>query len=173
MKKTLLVGALTLFGMANAQESKSGEFRLGAHIGIPTGKLSNGYSFNIGADVSYVLPVAENLKVGVISGYSHYFGKEEEIRVLGYSLGKYNIPDAGIIPVAATGEYTFGDSKVFIGTDLGYAFFTGKNSSTGGFYFQPRVGYTFAEKHSVALSYKGISNNGTMGSFNLGYGFSF
>lgn len=34
MKKMFLVGALALFGAVNAQET--GNFKLGAHVGIPT-----------------------------------------------------------------------------------------------------------------------------------------
>lgn len=171
MKKILLASAVALFGLANAQEK--GNFKIGAHIGVPTGDFSKAYSFNLGFDAAYVYPIAENFKLGVTTGYSHYFGKKMEFELFGFNFGEEKNPDGGIIPLAATAQYTFGESKVFLGADLGYAFFTGKEASGGGFYIQPKVGYTFADKHDLYISYKNISNNGSIGSVNLGYGFNF
>lgn len=173
MKKILLASAIALFGLANAQEK--GNFSIGAHIGLPTGDIAESHNFNFGVDVAYLHPVAENFKLGVTTGYSHYNGKSIEESAFGYSVS-YKVPGFGVIPVAATAQYTFEGANVFIGADLGYGFLTGKltEGTTGGFYYQPKVGYTFAEKHNVALSYKGISvEGGTVGSVNLGYGFNF
>lgn len=169
MKKMFLVGALALFGAVNAQEK--GNFKVGAHLGLPTGELAKGYSFNLGFDAAYLHPVAENFKLGVTTGYSHYFGKTIKESYFGYTFS-YEVKDFGIIPVAATAQYNVG-KNVFLGADLGYGFLTGVEGSTGGFYYQPKVGYSLENKHDLYLSYKGISNNGTIGSFNLGYAFNF
>lgn len=172
MKKMFLVGALALFGAMNAQQGK-GNFKLGAHLGFPTGDLSSAYSFNLGVDVAYVFPIAQDFKLGVTTGYSHFIGKTVNESVFGYSV-KYDVEDTGIIPVAATAQYTFGDSNVFLGADLGYAFFTKAEGVTGAFYYQPKVGYTFTKKHDVYLGYKGMSREGSsLGSFNLGYAYNF
>lgn len=171
MKKMFLVGALALFGAVNAQET--GNFKLGAHVGIPTGDLSKGYSVNVGFDAAYVYPIAENFKLGLTSGYSHYVGKTYKETFLGATVS-YKAEDVGIIPVAATAQYQFGGANVFVGVDLGYAFFTGKDSSTGGFYYQPKVGYTFVNKHDLYVAYKGIAvEGGNAGSVNLGYAYNF
>ena len=37
MKKLILVGAIALFGAVNAQTT--GGFKLGAHVGLPTGEM--------------------------------------------------------------------------------------------------------------------------------------
>ena len=86
------------------------------------------------------------------------------------------VPDVGIIPVAATAEYTFGGSNVFLGVDLGYAFFTKKDfkNENGSFYYQPKLGYSFDKKHDLYFSYKGFTrNNISAGSINLGYAYNF
>lgn len=81
-----------------------------------------------------------------------------------------------MIPVAATGEYTFGGSNVFLGVDLGYAFFTGSalGDTTGAFYYQPKLGYAVDKKHDLYFSYKGFARDGgNIGSVNLGYAYNF
>lgn len=164
-----LVGALALFGAMNAQQGK-GNFKVGAHLGIPVGDLSSSHSFNIGADVAYLYPIAENFKLGVTTGYSHYTGKS--IKEFGFS---FDMPDLGIIPVAATAQFNVG-GNVFVGTDIGYAFFTGDYSDfkTGAFYYQPKVGYSFSGKNDVYVSFKGMSvKEGSGNSINLGYAYNF
>ena len=113
-----LAGAFALFGLVNAQEK--GNFKVGAHIGLPVGDLSNTHSFNIGADVAYVYPVSENLKLGVTTGYSHYFGKRERVGLGDFNFS-FDFPDLGIIPLAATGQVNVGNN-IFVGADLGYAY---------------------------------------------------
>lgn len=174
MKKSLLVGALAFFGLATAQQEK-GNFKLGAHIGLPVGELSEVTTFNVGVDVAYVYPIAENFKLGVTTGYSYYTGKTEEVNLYGLDFGKVRMPSLGIIPVAATAQLNLG-SNVFVGVDLGYAFFTGKyaEAKTGAFYYQPKVGYTFNAKNDIYFSFKGMSVEGSSGNaLNLGYSYNF
>lgn len=162
MKKLFLVGALALFGAMNAQST--GNFKLGAHFGLPTGDISEVYSVNAGVDVAYVWKVAPKFDLGITSGYSYYFVKS---KYSDYTDGE------GIIPLAATGQYSI-DGKLFLGADLGYAFFTGKNSDGGAFYYQPKVGYSLDAKNDLYLSYKGMSKDGsTASSVNLGYAYKF
>lgn len=173
MKKFVLTGAMALLGLVNVSAQESGNFKLGAHVGLPVGDLADVSSANLGVDVAYVFPIAENFKLGVTSGYSHYFGKKTEINVLGFKLAEGKVSDFGIIPLAATGQYQFGDSNVFLGLDLGYAFSTQKDTE-GGFLYQPKLGYTFENKHDVSISYKGITRNDiNFGSVNLGYAYNF
>ncbi|MGV8914962.1 MAG: outer membrane beta-barrel protein [Kaistella sp.] len=160
MKKFFLASALALFGALSAQTA--GSFKLGGHIGIPTGDAGDVFGFNAGVDLAYVWRVAPNFDLGLTTGYSHYFVKSD------YS--DY-IDGTGMIPIAATAQYNFGNGP-FIGLDLGYAFFT-QEGSDGGFLYQPKVGYTFQNVHDLYLSYKGISNDGTLSSINLGYAYRF
>ncbi len=159
MKKLLLAGALAFFGVVSAQE---GHFKLGAHVGLPTGDAADLLSFNAGVDVGYVWSLNDKFDLGLTTGYSHYFVKSD------YS--DY-VDGSGMIPIAATAQYNFGNGP-FLGLDLGYALFTAEGSE-GGFLYQPKLGYTFQSKHDLYLSYKAISNNGTLSSVNLGYAYKF
>ncbi|MES2240009.1 MAG: hypothetical protein V4497_07085 [Bacteroidota bacterium] len=154
MKKIILtVAALFAFGFANAQ---SGAFRLGAHVGLPTGDIKDGSSVNLGVDVAYTWSVAEGLDAGITTGYTSYLGKK------GWG-------DASFVPVAATAQFTLTDNW-FIGADLGYGIGV-NNGNDGGFLYQPKFGYQM-DKTGIYVSYKGISvNGGTFSSVNLGVSF--
>lgn len=162
MKKLLMLGAIALMGtFAQAQE---GHFKLGAHLGLPTGDYSDFYSFNAGVDAAYVWTLNDKFDLGLTTGYSHYFGKD---------IGGFAVEDFGIVPIAATGQYNF-DGGFNIGADLGYAFYVADGADGGGFYYQPKIGYTFGEKSSAFLGYKGVSDDGaTLSSINLGYAYKF
>jgi hypothetical protein len=174
MKKLFFTGALALFGLMSAQKTDSG-FRLGVNAGIPVGDFGKLTTFTAGVDVAYLYPLAENFRLGVATGYSHYFGKKTKTDLILVTL-KNEVPDVGIIPVAATAEFTLGDSNVFLGADLGYAFFTKKDfkNENGSFYYQPKLGYSFDKRHDLYFSYKGFTrNNANAGSINLGYAYNF
>ena len=174
MKKLFLTGALALFGLMNAQKTESG-FRLGVNAGIPVGDFGKFTTFTAGVDLAYLYPLAENFRLGVATGYSHYFGKKTKTDLILVTL-KNEVPDVGIIPVAATAEFILGDSNVFLGADLGYAFFTKKDlkNENGSFYYQPKLGYSFDKRHDLYFSYKGFTrNNANAGSLNLGYAYNF
>ena len=103
------------------------------------------------------------------------FGKKTKTDLILVTL-KNEVPDVGIIPIAATAEFTLGDSNVFLGADLGYAFFTKKDfkNENGSFYYQPKLGYSFDKRHDLYFSYKGFTrNNANAGSINLGYAYNF
>ena len=174
MKKLFLTGALALFGLMSAQKTDSG-IRLGVNAGIPVGDFGKLTTFTAGVDLAYLYPLAENFRLGVATGYSHYFGKKTKTDLILVTL-KNEVPDVGIIPVAATAEFTLGDSNVFLGADLGYAFFTKKDfkNENGSFYYQPKLGYSFDKRHDLYFSYKGFTrNNANAGSINLGYAYNF
>ena len=174
MKKLFLTGALALFGLMNAQKTESG-IRLGVNAGIPVGDFGKFTTFTAGVDLAYLYPLTENFRLGVATGYSHYFGKKTKTDLILVTL-KNEVPDVGIIPVAATAEFILGDSNVFLGADLGYAFFTKKDfkNENGSFYYQPKLGYSFDKRHDLYFSYKGFTrNNANAGSINLGYAYNF
>lgn len=140
------------------------------------GTLVKLISFTAGADVAYLYPLAENFRLGVATGYSHYFGKKTTYDFGMFGKVDYTVPDVGVIPVAATAEFTFGDSNFFLGADLGYAFFTKteNGADSGSFYYQPKLGYSFDKRHDLYFSYKGFNkNSANAGSLNLGYAYNF
>ena len=165
--KKIIVLAVTLlaFGFVNAQE---GNFKLGAHVGLPVGDAKDFSSVNLGVDVAYVWKVADQFSAGVTTGYSTYLGKTVDVA----GIGSFKAEDSGFIPIAVTGQFSIAP-ELFLGADLGYAIFTDSGSSHGGFYYQPKVGYQ-TNKVEFYLGYKGISvDGGNVSSVNLGINFKF
>lgn len=169
MKKFLLLfAALGFFGLAKAQDGSG--FRIGAHGGLPIGNASDVWSFNFGADVSYLFEVAPRFQAGLTSGYSHYLGKDRQI----LSTVTVRISDLRLIPIAATGRFEI-TPAFFVAGDIGYGIFVGDDEPSrggGGFYYQPKVGYS-APKFDLYAGYKAISVDGKVGSVNLGISFKF
>lgn len=159
MKKLMLLGAFALFGAMNAQTG----FKLGANVGLPLGDAGDVYSFTVGVDASYLWPVAENLNVGVATGFNTYFPKSE--------WKDFGAKNVNLIPIAASGQYMF-TPEFSLGVDLGYGFAFSDGNSDGGFYYAPKAAYHFGTSE-VNLSYRGVSNDGSTGSINLGYAYSF
>lgn len=155
MKKIILTAAAVFaFGFANAQ---SGAFKLGAHVGIPTGDIKDFSSVNLGADLAYTWSVAEGLDAGITTGYTTYLGKDE-------------LEDVGFIPVAATAQFTL-TNNLFLGVDLGYGIGVNPSGLDGGFLYQPKFGYQM-NNTGLYVAYKGISvDGGTYSSVNFGVNF--
>lgn len=153
---------LVLFILSFVTITAQSGFKLGAHVGITTGDLDPAYGLNLGIDAGYVWEVADNVEVGVATGFSSFFVKSD------YSDYFENI---NLIPVAATGQYTF-DGGFNIGLDLGYGFFA-NDGADGGFLYQPKIGYNF-NFGNVYAGYKGVSvNGGTVSAINIGLSHKF
>ena len=174
MKKTFLSAIVGLtFLTANAQQN----FEIGSHIGIPVGDASNGLSFNAGLNLAYTANVATNFKLGIASGYSHFFKKD---------IGK----DVPLIPIAAKAKYEFSGAPIFADLDLGYGISV-NDTFKGGFYAYPKVGYKFSAgeiylgyqqlSSKYNFEYYDITTNSTkkdnssvsIGSLNVGYTYTF
>lgn len=157
MKKLLLLGAFALFGSMNAQSG----FKLGAHVGLPLGDAADVYSFTLGADAAYMWPVADNFSAGIATGYSAWLGK---------TVAGYKFDTLSMVPVAATASYRIAEN-FSLGADLGYGFLFASGSNDGGFYYQPKVAYTFGNGE-VSLGYQGVSKSGSsISALNLGYSY--
>ena len=73
MKRILLsLVAIMAFGFANAQE---GNFKVGAHVGLPLGDFKDSFSVNLGVDVAYLWKVADKFSAGVTTGYTTFLAK--------------------------------------------------------------------------------------------------
>lgn len=156
MKKIILItAAVFAFGFVNAQD---GGFKIGAHVGLPTGDIKDLSSVNLGVDAAYTWKVAKGFDAGITTGYTTYLAKS------GYG-------DAvGFIPVAVTAQLTLMDNW-FLGADLGYGIDV-SNGDGGGFLYQPKLGYQM-DNIGIYVAYKGISVDGGMtdSSVNLGVNF--
>ncbi len=148
MKKLVLAASVALFGLVGVNAQSTG-VEGGVHIGIPVGDVSDLSGFNIGLDLAYLYPVSENFKLGIASGYDHFIGKDD-------------FKDFGFIPLAVSAKF-MPTQNFFVGADLGYAFATGDNWN-GGFYYQPKIGYSGALVDVFGF-YKGNTSNREYGNF--------
>ncbi len=71
MKKLLLLGAFASLGFA-ASAQTTGQFKIGANVGIPVGDASNVSSFTMGVDAAYQWRLAPNFDLGLATGYQHF-----------------------------------------------------------------------------------------------------
>lgn len=166
MKKVILAGAIALCGVVSAQSM--GNFKLGAHIGLPVGDAADGYNLNLGVDAAYMWPVAAEFNLGIASGYSAWLGKTVNYPIL----GDVKFDTLGLVPIAVSGQYKI-SPQFSLGVDLGYGILFGGGESDGGFYYQPKAAYHFGPSE-VNLGYVGVSKDGaTLSSINLGYAYSF
>jgi len=163
MKKLCIAVLLAIFSFTSVKSQEG--FSGGVHVGIPSGDISDFSGLNFGIDLSYLFNVAEGFDAGITSGYTHFTGKD-------WNDGPFTIEveDFGFIPIAGTARYSFSEN-IFGAADLGYGIST--NGGTGGFYYQPKVGYK-TETMDVFGFYKGISRDGsTVSSFGVGAAFRF
>lgn len=168
MRKIILSAiALMAFGFANAQE---GHFKIGAHTGLVLGDLKDSYSANLGIDVAYLWNVADKFSVGATTGYTTYFSKTYKYND-GFTSFEIKGDNAGFIPLAGTAQYSLTDN-LFVGADLGYAIYAGSGSGDGGLLYQPKFGYQ-NEKIELFAAYKGISDDLTLSSINIGFNYKF
>ncbi|WP_026955111.1 hypothetical protein [Algoriphagus vanfongensis] len=142
MKKLLTTFALLLVGVSAFSQQNVRELdeinednswlKLGVNMGVPVGDISNYSSFAFGLDAAGQFMRTDNFGLGVASGYTQYFKKSD---VAGAE-------DFGVIPLGAMFRYYPQPAGVFVGTDLGYSFYTGSGmSESGAAYIRPQVGY--------------------------------
>ncbi|MGF1555317.1 outer membrane beta-barrel protein [Paucihalobacter sp.] len=148
--KQLMIAAVAVFAFAqvNAQE-----FKGGINLGLPIGDAGDAYTFNISADLSYLWDVAESFKAGAATGYSHSFLDSD-----------FEGDAFSFIPIAAAARYSFSDDFA-VGADLGYGLGISPSGNDGGFYYAPRLQYSFTESLALVAAYRGVSLDG--GSFDL------
>lgn len=114
---------------------------IGADAGIPTGKLSNGYNWNLGGSLQADIPVIpQQLYVTVNAGYNNVFGKDN---AYGTGLKATNIE---LLPVKAGLKY-FIVPHFYVQGEAGAAFSLNKAEvgfdNTAAFVYAPQLGYQF------------------------------
>ncbi|HUH28178.1 outer membrane beta-barrel protein [Gelidibacter sp.] len=155
MKKLFLLAALAIFGTnLHAQD-----FKLGINAGLPLGNAGDVSSFSLILDAGFLWEVSEEFDLGVMSGFSHSFGKE----AAQIGNASVNYGDVSFIPIAGAARFNASD-KFTLGLDLGYAIGV-SDGNDGGFYYAPRVQYGVSETMAIVLAYRGISMDG--GSFDI------
>lgn len=115
---------------------------VGVDAGIPTGKLSDAYNWNLGGSVQADIPVIQHqLFVTVNAGYNNIFGKNN---IDGTGLDATNIQ---LLPVKA-GLKFFPISNFYVQGEAGAAFLLNKSDlnddKSAAFIYAPQIGYQFA-----------------------------
>lgn len=134
MKKIFLFFGLVSMNFITAQQTDidittdNSWLKAGITAGAPVGDAADVASFNLGLDLRGQYLFNPNFAIGVVSGYTHYFGKD-------------NVDDFGVIPLAGFARYYFTKSGIFIGADLGYGFLSNVEDNGGGLYLNPQIGY--------------------------------
>ena len=114
---------------------------VGVDAGIPTGKLSDSYNWNIGGSVQADIPVAQQLFVTINAGYNSIQGKKN---IGGTGFDATNIQ---LLPVKAGLKYFLVD-KFYVQGEAGAAFALNKSDlgfdKSAAFIYAPQIGYQFA-----------------------------
>jgi hypothetical protein len=151
MKKLSIAFIIALIGFSvNAQN-----FNLGFSAGLPTGDVSDAYSFSAHLDASYLWEVSEGFTVGGASGFLYSFGD---------TIGMFEFEDVGYIPLAVAGRYSVAEGFI-VGADVGYGLGVTPSEIDSGFYYAPRAQYNFSDMASAVLAYRSVSVSG--GSFDF------
>lgn len=154
IKKSILALGLVTAGLVSAQNSDMRNMlKVGANVGMAV--PAENTSAAAGIDVAYQNLVTPGFGLGVATGYTHYFGKDNN---------GLNNNDFGVVPVAALVRIYPKQTGFYFGSDLGYGFITGdervaSNSNVarpdGGFYIKPEIGY-HNQDWNFALQYQKV-----------------
>ena len=180
-KQTMLLTGILSAAALSAQDSKMNNMiKVGANVGVAV--PSDNTTMAVGVDVAYQNLITPGLGLGIATGYTHYFGKDNN---------GYNNNDVGVVPVAALFRVYPKQTGFYFGADLGYGFLVGDekvatnstvNRPDGGFYLKPEIGYHnqywnfFVQYQKVFVGSKGdiaspASQDYNVGS--IGAGFSY
>jgi hypothetical protein len=179
LKQAILLAGILTAGIASAQDSKMNNMiKVGANAGLAV--PSDNFSAAAGVDVSYQNLITPGFGLGIATGYTHYFSKDNN---------GYNNNDVGVIPVGALVRIYPKQTGFYFGTDLGYGFLVGdkkvaSNSNvdraSGGFYIKPEIGYHnrdwnfFVQYQKVFVGDKGdlAGQDYNVGNIGVGFGYN-
>ena len=158
----LAAGILTAGLMSAQSADMKNMIKIGGNIGASVPQENA--SMALGLDVAYQNLITPGFGLGIATGYTHYFGRDND--------GIKN-NDFGVVPVAALVRFYPKQSGFYLGADLGYGFITGdKNVASnfsvqrpdGGFYLKPEIGY-HNRNWNFALQYQKVftGNTGEIG----------
>ncbi len=178
LKQTALLAGILATGLLSAQSADMRNMlKVGANVGVALPQENA--SMAAGIDVAYQNLGITGLGLGLATGYTHYFGRDNK---------GINNNDFGVIPVAALFRVYPKQTGFYFGTDLGYGFIVGDdkvaknfdvNRPDGGFYINPEIGYhnrdwNFALHYQrVFTGSKGEFSNQNYGAGNLGAAISY
>lgn len=121
---------------------------------------------NLGIDATYLWNINDQFSAGVSSGYTMYTSKT----YTGQFGTMQRSTKQDFVPVAGTAQYSFSENW-FLGADLGFAINVYGDLDRGILY-QPKFGYQ-TKKIELFASYKGIADEYTVSSLNIGFNYKF
>ena len=144
MTKTILALGLMTAGLVSAQSAEMRNMiKVGGNVGFAL--PAENASMNVGLDLAYQNLVTPGFGLGIATGYSHFFGRENTVNGV-----KIDNNDFGVVPVAALFRIYPKQTGFYFGTDLGYGFIVGDDNVAanvpvarpdGGLYIKPEIGY--------------------------------
>ncbi|HMC01284.1 MAG TPA: hypothetical protein VKN14_09650 [Flavobacteriaceae bacterium] len=164
MKKLFLFIALVFFVFStNAQDNSDNNsdngFRVGLNLGIPMGDASDYSSFAGNIDVDYDWSVSNGIDIGLTSGLTYYFGKD-------------NFDDFKYMPIAGSVDFEITED-LEAGGDIGYAISL-ESGGTGDFLYRFQLRYAASDDVDISARFNSVSGDGSTLSFlSLGVGYSF
>lgn len=177
-KQTVIAAAVMAAGLVSAQSATMNNMiKVGATVGVAVPQEN--LSMAVGVDVSYQNLITPGFGLGLATGYTHYFGKEN---------GGYDNNDVGVVPVAALVRIYPKETGFYFGADLGYGFLVGDENvaannvaerPSGGFYLKPEIGYHnrdwnfFVQYQKVFTGTNGEMANQDYSVGSIGAGFSY
>lgn len=163
--KRILFSAIAFMAFAhiNAQDR---HFKVGAHVGLPVGKSYDLFDMNLGIDAAYLWNINDKFSAGVTSGYTMYTSKT----YVGQAGRMHRSTNQDFVPIAGTAQYSLSENW-FLGADLGFAINVYGDLDRGILY-QPKFGYQ-TKKIELFASYKGIADEYTVSSLNIGFNYKF
>ncbi|MGX5686435.1 hypothetical protein ACWKWW_17935 [Chryseobacterium cucumeris] len=177
-KQAIVLAGILTAGIVSAQSAQMNNMiKVGANVGlaVPADNLSAA----VGVDVAYQNLITPGFGLGIASGYTHYFGKDNN---------GYKNNDVGVVPVAALIRIYPKQTGFYFGTDLGYGFLVGDKAvasntnverAGGGFYLKPEIGYHnrdwnfFVQYQKVFVGTKGDLPGQDYNVGNIGVGFGY
>ncbi len=164
IKKAIVGLSIISAGVVNAQSADMRNMiKIGANVGMAVPQENA--SAAVGMDVAYQHLGVPGFGLGIATGYTHYFGRENTVS--GITL---NNNDFGVVPVAALIRVYPKQTGFYFGTDLGYGFIVGDNQVAsnvgspnrpdGGFYLKPEIGY-HNKDWNFAIQYQKVFTGST------------
>lgn len=159
---------------------------IGVDAGIPTGKLSGYYNWNIGGSVQADIPVAQNLFVTVNAGYNSIQGKNNLSLVTPNGTVNYNPNNIQLLPVKAGLKY-FVVPNFYVQGEAGAAFSLSKSDNnydkSAAFIYAPQIGYQFpvggksfidaGVRYEASTKFSSVVDNSKVNFFGLRVAYAF
>jgi hypothetical protein len=164
MKKLFIAVAAMFVAAGSFAQSKTVtpfEVSIGAEGGLPLGDFKETSKFGYGGSVKFAYNTDPNVAITLQSGYLSFSGK---------TIGLFEYPRLGFIPVKLGGRYTF-PGGLYLEPQFGVTFIN-ENVGTG-FTYAGNLGYHMVPGIDISARYEGISKDGTVSfiGFRVAYAF--